>query len=171
MGWSAGQLDCPFTSRAAIAFGLGEEFAERVIATARYGTVIYAAVRAKRSFHVFGLVLLAERRDGVLYTKPITEDMGPVEDCCPARILDLLTESSNEHARNWRQRCRRRIDRGRPKPGQAVAFQRPIKFTDGADIGFSPSSVALASARARECSIASRPGRGSTTSCAKPQRS
>jgi hypothetical protein len=131
MGWTAGQLDGPFTTRAAIAFDLGEEFAERVIDTARYGNVTYAAVRARDSREVFGLVLLTERRDGILYTKSISEDAGPVEDCCPARILDLLTDPSNEHAREWRERCRARLERPRPRKGQKVVFEEPLEFVDG----------------------------------------
>jgi hypothetical protein len=111
MGWTAGHLDRPFTALAAIAFDLGDEFASRVLNTARYGHVIYAAVRSVDGHEVFGLVLLAKRRDGFLYTKPITEDMGPGEDGCPARILDLLTEPSNDNARAWRERCRVRLAR------------------------------------------------------------
>jgi hypothetical protein len=68
---------------------------------------------------------LAARRDGVLYTKPISEDMGPAEDRCPERILDQLTEPSNQHAREWRQRCRARLARPRPRQGQTVIFVRP----------------------------------------------
>ncbi|HEY2536337.1 MAG TPA: hypothetical protein VGI24_05060 [Solirubrobacteraceae bacterium] len=105
MGWTAGHLQGPFTARAAIEFDLGAEFAARVIDTARYGQVIYAAVRSADGREIFGLVLLAERREGVLYTKPISEDMGPVEDRCPARILDQLTEPSNQYAREWREHC------------------------------------------------------------------
>lgn len=133
MGWTAGQLDGPFTSRAVIAFELGDEFASRVLDTARYGTVIYAAVRSPDGEGIFGLVLLAERRGGILWTKPISEDMGPAEDCCPERILDRLTEPANEFARDWRRRCRARIERGRPKPGQTVAFKQPLKFIDGTE--------------------------------------
>lgn len=133
MGWTAGALEGPFTARAAIAFDLGEEFAERVIDTARYGTVIYAAVRSLEGPGVFGLVLRAERRNGVLFTKPISEDMGPVEDGCPARILDLLSEPSNEHAREWRRRCRARLSRSRPSRGQTVVFAEPLRFLDGAE--------------------------------------
>jgi hypothetical protein len=134
MGWTAGQLDVPFSSRAAIEFELGEKFASRVIETARYGSVIYAAVRSgDNPDQVFGLVLLAERQDGVLWTKAISEDMGPAEESCPAKILDLLTEPSNEHAREWRKRCRARLARGRPKPGQKVAFEEPIGFVDGTE--------------------------------------
>jgi hypothetical protein len=117
MGWTAGHLQRPFTARAAIEFDLGAEFAARVIDTARCGQVIYAAVRSSDGQEVFGLVLLAERRDGVLYTKPISEDMGPVEDCCPAHILDRLTEPSNQNAREWRERCRARLTKPCPSQG------------------------------------------------------
>jgi hypothetical protein len=131
MGWTVGHLEGKFTARAAVAFELGDEFAQRVIDTVRYGTVIYAAVRSADDAQVFGLVLLAERQGGTLYTKAVTEDMGPAEDFCPARILDLLSEPSNQLAREWRHRCRARIARGRPRKGQEVAFARTLHFTDG----------------------------------------
>jgi hypothetical protein len=131
MGWTAGHLQGPFTARAAIEFDLGSEFAARVIDTARYGQVIYAAVRSNDGEDVFGFVLLAERRDGVLYTKPISEDMGPVEDHCPSHILDQLTEPSNQNAREWRERCRNQLAKPRPRQGQGVIFARPLQFTNG----------------------------------------
>jgi len=84
MGWTAGYLQGPFTARAAIEFDLGTEFAARVVDTARYGQVIYAAVRSSDGQAAFGLVLLAERRNGVLFAKPVGEDMGPIERRCPA---------------------------------------------------------------------------------------
>jgi hypothetical protein len=131
MGWTAGYLQGPFTARAAIEFDLGPEFAERVIDTARYGQVIYAAVNSSDGQEVFGLVLLTKRDGGVLYTKPISEDMGPVEDHCPARILDLLTEPNNRYARKWRERCRARLARPRPSQGQKVVFAKPLQFANG----------------------------------------
>jgi len=131
MGWTGGSLDGPFTARAAIEFDLGAEFASRVIETVRYGTVIYAAVRSPDEERVFGLVLLAERAGGVLYTKPISDDMGPAEDRCPARILDLLTEPSNEYAREWRERCRSRLARPHPRPGETVVFANELTFVNG----------------------------------------
>jgi hypothetical protein len=131
MGWTAGYLDRPFSAEAAIAFALGDEFMNRVLATARYGTVIYVAVRASDSDDVFGLVLLAERRDGVLFTKSINENAGPTQDECPARILDLLSPASSKCARRWRERCREQLARGRPRRGQKVVFGRPIRFSDG----------------------------------------
>jgi hypothetical protein len=133
MGWTAGGLEGPFTSRAAIAFDLGEEFAERVITTARYRTVIYAAVRSADGGEVFDLVLLAERRDGILHTKSIGEDGGPLEADCPAHILDLLTKPINRRARDRRERCRARLARGRPNRGEIVVFDPPPHFTDGSE--------------------------------------
>ena len=130
MGWTGGQLQGPFTARAAIEFDLGTEFATRVIDAVRYGRVVYAAVWSADRREVFGLVLLTERRDGVLYTKPVSEDMGPAEDRCPARILDVLTEPSNEYARQWRERCRTRLARPMPHKGQAVVFAAPLTFTN-----------------------------------------
>jgi hypothetical protein len=130
MGWTAGHLERPFTARAAIEFDLGTEFAEGVIDTVRYGRVVYAAVRASRGDDVFGLVLLTERGGGVLYTKPVSEDMGPAEDQCPARILDLLSAPSNEHARQWRERCRARLAAPRAQKGQTVVFTDPLTFTN-----------------------------------------
>lgn len=129
MGWTGGQFEGPLTSRAAIAFELGEGFAGRVIDTARYGNVIYAAVRSADGREVFGLVLLTQRREGTLYTKAISEDMGPAEDYCPARILDLLTGPPNEHAREWRERCRARLARGRSRRNQSVVFAERDSWT------------------------------------------
>ncbi|MFI4993114.1 MAG: DUF6927 domain-containing protein [Solirubrobacterales bacterium] len=131
MGWTAGHLEGRFTARAAIEFEFDAEFAARVVDAVRYGQVIYAAIRSSDGKEVFGLVLLAERRNGVLFTKPINEDMGPVEDHCPARILDQLTEPSNNNAREWRKRCRARLARPHPRLGQKVIFVKPLRFTNG----------------------------------------
>lgn len=131
MGWTSGALTKPFTALAAIEFDLGEDFAARVLDAARCGRVVYAAVRAASAGEVFGLVLLTERRHGLLYTKPVSEDMGPAEDRCPARILDRLTPPSNEYAREWRERCRARLAKPKPKVGQTVVFEERVTFTNG----------------------------------------
>jgi hypothetical protein len=132
MGWTSGPVPRPFTARAAIKFDMGEEFVARVIDTVRYGTVIYAAVRGRdNEEEVWGLVLLAERREGLLFTKPVSEDMGPFAYRCPARILDLLTEPSNDHARQWRERCREHLAKPRPSKGQTVVFADEFELANG----------------------------------------
>jgi hypothetical protein len=130
MGWTSGRLQGAFTTRAVIEFDLGVEFAARVLDAVRYGTVIYAAVSSRDQTEVFGLVLLAERRAGLLYTKPISEDMGPAEDRCPARILDLLSEPSNEWAAQWRERCRARLGKVPPRKGETVLFLEELSFVN-----------------------------------------
>jgi hypothetical protein len=132
--WTEGQLSKPFTALAAIEFDLGVDFAQRVIDTALYGRVVYAAVRSHDGQEVFGLGLLTECHDDLLYTKPVSEDMGPAEDRCPARILDRLTPPSNEYAREWRERCRERLANPTPRPGQTVIFTERVKFANGVEL-------------------------------------
>lgn len=132
MGWTGGQLEGPFSARAAIAFECGDEFAERVIDAALKGNVVYAAVREHNGDQVFGLVLYTERHAGVLYTKAVTEEMGPGDFDCPARILALLSPTDSDYAQEWRARCRARLARPRPRVGDTVVFATPIAFTDGA---------------------------------------
>lgn len=57
---------------------------------------------------VWGIVLIIKREGKRLHVKRISEDMGPYDDRCPLRILDLLSETSNEMAHDWRARCRSR---------------------------------------------------------------
>jgi hypothetical protein len=106
MGWTSGHFTGRLTAKAAIAFAMGEAVAVRVLDSALDGDVVYAAVQAGDDREVRGLVLVLRREGTRLHVKPISEDMGPADDRCPARILDLLTETSSEIARDWRDRCR-----------------------------------------------------------------
>ncbi len=56
---------------------------------------------------VFALVCLVRRNpkstDGHAFGyKDMSESMGPWEDGCPAKILDLLTPTTSEYALDWR---------------------------------------------------------------------
>lgn len=105
MGWTSGDFTGRLTAKAAIAFAMGEEVVTRILDSALDGDVVYAAVRMDDSCDVRGLVLVLRQEGRRLHVKPISEDMGPADDRCPPRILDLLTETSNETARDWRKRC------------------------------------------------------------------
>ncbi|MGB7588778.1 MAG: hypothetical protein WBM00_08725, partial [Solirubrobacterales bacterium] len=59
------------------------------------------------------------------------EEMGPAESGCPAWILDQLTPPSNDKAAEWRQRCRDGLARQRPRKGETVVFENPVKFDNG----------------------------------------
>lgn len=80
--------------------------------SAEEGSVFYAAVATDSDeTEVWALIVLTRGRAGSEFGwKEMDETMGPAEDCCPARILDLLTETENSYALEWRQRCRDRIE-------------------------------------------------------------
>lgn len=106
MGWTSGDFTGHLTPKAAIAFAMGEEFAARVLDAVLDDDVVYAAVQTGDNRDVRGLILIVKQQGPRLNVKPISEDMGPADDRCPPRILDRLTETCNETARDWRKRCR-----------------------------------------------------------------
>ncbi len=76
--------------------------------------VYYAAVeqiRPGRAREVFAVVCLVDYNprafDGFIFGyKDMTENMGPYESDCPEAILDRLTPTDSDYAREWRERCR-----------------------------------------------------------------
>lgn len=88
---------------------------------------------------VFAIVCLVHynprSKDGHVFGfKDMTEHMGPCEASCPAAILDLLTPTGDEHALNWRERCRKAIEQSRRavlQDGDLIVFAQEITFTDG----------------------------------------
>ena len=103
--------------------------------------VYYAAVEPSTDGvpeSVIGVVCLVRwsprNRDGEHFGyKSITEDMGPNESECPARILDLLGPTDSEYALAWRRRCSLSLTRrSRVLPdGAKVRLPEPIAFADG----------------------------------------
>jgi hypothetical protein len=66
--------------------------------------------------HVFAVVCLVNynlrAKEGFIFGyKDMDESMGPCETDCPAAILDLLTETNSEWAKQWRERCRKRLQK------------------------------------------------------------
>lgn len=117
-----------------------------VLASAMVGTTYYAAAERVESTgdrQVFAIVCLTKTtsgaRDGCTFGyKDMTEHMGPCESECPAAILDELTDTDSEYAKDWRGRCRAQLARRRlenakptPRPGQTIVFEEPMRFSDG----------------------------------------
>lgn len=90
----------------------------------------YAAVRVKETGQVWAWVCLIQRTTGQFNFgyKSMEESMGPNEAECPARILDLLTPTDSEYAKEWRAACRSQIAR------KAEARKATVTVTDGAVI-------------------------------------
>jgi hypothetical protein len=77
------------------------------------------------------VALGSKTRDGQVSIKLVSENEGPLEKSCPARILDKLTEAPNEYARDWRAACRANLTRPTLKPGDTIELSRPVEFTNG----------------------------------------
>lgn len=65
--------------------------------------------------------------------KDMCDSMGPTIANCPARILDLLTETDSDCANEWRQRCRARAAM-RASVGDRIRTTYPLQFTNGAEL-------------------------------------
>ncbi len=112
------------------------------IAWERIYTAASKSMYAGKTF-VIGLVVLHGRRKGEFTYKEMTEDMGPCESECPAKILDLLSPVEEfasgdcaKWATAWRERCRAAIEKRAKAPGDGakIRFKEPIKFTNGDEI-------------------------------------
>ena len=119
----------------------------------RKGSVWYAAVRfepaegrlptgldATGSFetdatggYTFAAVFLTTCQDGGWGYKDMDETMGPNVAEAPLKLIDLLSPTTSEWARAWRQRCRDNAVRAsRPlKPGDVIRLDEPLPFSDG----------------------------------------
>ncbi len=93
-----------------------------------------------RGDRVFAIACILHHRpkdpDGFNFGyKDMDESMGPFLYNCPERILNLLTPTEYESARDWREKCRQRLAARRGKPklenGDIVVFAGPISFTNG----------------------------------------
>lgn len=88
-----------------------------VIRSSSYGSTVYSAVKKTDKEtgkeDVFAAVFLTgiDTRENYFNFgyKDMDETMGPYSYDCPACILDLLTETENEYAKKWREKCRERI--------------------------------------------------------------
>lgn len=86
---------------------------------------------------VFAIVCLVNynlrAKDGYIFGyKDMDESMGACETDCPSAILDLLTETDSEYAKQWREDCRKRLKKRTPVAGEMIVLATPLKFTDGA---------------------------------------
>lgn len=145
MGWTSyhrvpGESDRDHLTRELLRFGLEEGPSKyEFVDTATVATTFYAAVRNRENGEVCGLVVLQQRQRGYhnYFRKEIDETMGPAEDRCPDRILDLLSPTENEYALDWRARCRKYNERRRTRPkvgaGAVVRFASPLRFSDGVE--------------------------------------
>jgi hypothetical protein len=93
--------------------------------------VLYLAVKHLKGEKegLVSAVAVLYRRDKVwLTTKWVSEEMGPYESTCPAKVLDKLSPVC---AQEWRDRCRKHLAKPKAHEGDTVVFVSPYEFTDG----------------------------------------
>lgn len=119
MGWTGRYLDgCPKGQERIDAAVRQEGYnytdasrrSEIIDSAIRNGTV-YLAVRYTDTENdieeVYGVVILTHYNKGLFTTKSMSENMGPVYYDCPVHILERLSPTENEHAKTWRDMCRK----------------------------------------------------------------
>ena len=72
--------------------------------------------------------------------KDMTEHMGPYIWRCPVRILDLLTETDNEYANRWREKCREYHAHRAAAPKLAPGMRLRVEGGETVSIGGVPLS-------------------------------
>ena len=94
-----------------------------------WSNVIYTAYQLP-SGKVIGMVICYKYypKDREVVHKEVTEDMGPRHSECPNNILDMLSETDNEFALEWRARCRE--FNAKPKPKKLEDGDK-VRFPDG----------------------------------------
>ncbi len=84
---------------------------------------------------VFAAVILLDYRPYDYYNfgyKDMDETMGPYETECPQRILELLTETDNKNALEWRRKCVENINKRKAAPalkkGATLVMETALRY-------------------------------------------
>jgi hypothetical protein len=109
----------------------------QMVAHGTVGTVFYAALRDLHTDEVSAFIALtAWRREHHNFGyKDMTESMLPGACAAPKKVLDALTETTDEYALEWRANCRRYHEqraflRTHLKPGTRLRLTHPLRFTN-----------------------------------------
>ena len=111
--WKNGQIDRKAECRDFI-FGTGtSDWAKnhRLVKDALVGSTYYAAIENALDGEVWACVCLTQTEGERFGIKDMDERMGPVQCTCPESILNLLTPTDSEYAREWRRKCRENAER------------------------------------------------------------
>lgn len=107
-----------------------------VLKSAMKGSVYYAAVKrfdkANGNSFVFGAVFLTstDKHSWCDFGyKDMDETCGPYESECPKSILDMLSETDNKYALEWRARCRENLKSR--KSLSSIRIGQVIEFNNG----------------------------------------
>lgn len=78
------------------------------------GDVYYAAMRSTKTGKVWALVALTDMENHEFGYKDMDETVGPCCYDCPNSILNLLSPTDSEYAKEWREKCRANKHKRKP---------------------------------------------------------
>ncbi|WP_159599936.1 DUF6927 domain-containing protein [Agromyces humi] len=116
------------------------DITRREPAGSEWSNVYYAAVRDNRTGSVFALVIPFTRVPNPnaytnFYYKTMDETVHPLYYDATAAILDALTDTTYEGAKEWRDKAREAVNAAAATPkvkrGDTVKFARALTFTSG----------------------------------------
>lgn len=148
MGWTGLQRNKGTDDAAFFQHYLFPTGGQRILTSSTVDGTFYAAVEDLAPGlqgdpgEVWALVILMQWSDETFnFTfKEMSENVLPGAAEAPAKVLNMLTPTSNESALVWRQWCRQAIERKARasralralRDGDQVTLAQPLRFTDGA---------------------------------------
>jgi hypothetical protein len=87
----------------------GQDLETMILESANRGKEYYAALKIKSKNEIIGVVILTEFKHGELLIKVMDESMGPYYFNCPKNVLQVLTPTKHESAKEWRSKCYARL--------------------------------------------------------------
>lgn len=104
-----------------------------VLKVRKVGSTIYSAMHNKDTDEVWCLVTLTAMDKGEFLYKSMSDKCGPGVVDCPVSILDLLTETDNEYANQWREKARKvaEVKSRKVKSGDIIKMAHPLSFAGG----------------------------------------
>lgn len=137
MGWTYGHRDKGVSNLDYFGAMWPADSGYKLLDAASVGSTVYGAVKTPDG-DVTAVVFLTNwhRNDYFNFGyKDMSESMGPYSYDAPARILALLTETTDPYAIAWRAKVRENLARVAAakavKPGTTVRFATPISFSNG----------------------------------------
>ena len=142
MGWTSynakyyknGKIDKVAEVESNLVWRETETTKHTILKSALVGTTVYSAIenydKLNNTRKVFATVFLTKTNMNNHYNfsfKDMTENCCPCEYKCPTTILNLLTETDNKYAKEWRQNCRTYHNQKRKSFG-ALKVGTKIKF-------------------------------------------
>lgn len=140
MGWTGifnairkenGTIDKKATLEREFSGWKNSQSSTRMLKGSMNGSTFYAAMETSGpdGLEVWALVVLTSVNGAEFCYKEMSEDEGPYSYGCPKGILDALTPTTNEHALEWRQKCREQLEKKKAAAGRIPRDAKRLYIT------------------------------------------